>query len=168
MLMIITMSSINGALGQQSANVGEVETTAPTEEGYRRNGINIANLSALLNTTNQRAFVIAHLGSSEKSRELNRRRLACIQSMLVNSSPEKFTLAEGERVKGLGRIEIYLGTELMSVALIARNAVPCYRVRSRHVGHHVAAEQIVAGERGIAPFSTCFVRRLLRVTARAT
>jgi len=30
------------------------------------------------------------------------------------------------------------------------------------------AEQVVAGERGIAPFSTSFVRRWLRVTARAT
>jgi hypothetical protein len=29
-------------------------------------------------------------------------------------------------------------------------------------------EQLVAGERGIAPFSTSFVRRGLRVTARAT
>jgi hypothetical protein len=61
-LILSAMSSINGALAQQSANVAEVETTAATEEGYRRNGINIANLSALLNTTNQRAFVIAHLG----------------------------------------------------------------------------------------------------------
>jgi hypothetical protein len=29
-------------------------------------------------------------------------------------------------------------------------------------------EQLVAGERGIAPFSTSFVRRGLRATARAT
>jgi hypothetical protein len=67
--------------------------------------------------------------------------------MLVNSSPEKFTLAEGERVNGLGRIEIYLGSEIMSVALIARNAVPCHRVGTRRVGHHVAAEQLVGPER---------------------
>ena len=31
-----------------------------------------------------------------------------------------------------------------------------------------SAEQIGAGERGIAPFSTSFVQRALRVTARAT
>jgi hypothetical protein len=30
------------------------------------------------------------------------------------------------------------------------------------------AQQFVAGERGIAPFSTSFVRRGLRATARAT
>ena len=31
-----------------------------------------------------------------------------------------------------------------------------------------ATEQFVAGERGMAPLSTSFVRRGLRVTARAT
>ncbi|MDX6528882.1 MAG: hypothetical protein QOH41_1172 [Blastocatellia bacterium] len=147
MLMVCVMSSTNVVLGQQLVNVGEVETTSATEEGYRRNGINIANLSAQLNTTNQRAFIIAHLGTGERSRQLNHRRLACIRSMLINSSPDKLTLAEGERVKGLGRIEVYLGSELMNVALLARNAVPCHRVR-RRVGHHVAAEQIVRPERG--------------------
>jgi hypothetical protein len=146
LLIISTISSASVILGQQSANVGEVEITPANEEGYRRNGINIANLSAQLNTTNQRAFIIAHLGTGERSRLLNHRRLACIRSMLINSSPDKFTLAEGERVNGLGRIEVYLGSELMNVALLARNVVPCHRVR-RRIGHHVAAEQIVGRER---------------------
>jgi hypothetical protein len=145
LLVISIVSSTPIIQGQQAAQA-QVETTSANEEGYRKNGINITNLSALLNTTYQRAFIIAHLGTGERSRQLNRRRLACIRSMLVNSSPDKFTLAEGERVNGLGRLEVYHGSELMNVALLARNAVPCHRVR-RRVGHHVAAEQIVGPER---------------------
>jgi hypothetical protein len=48
---------------------------------------------------------------------------------------------------------------------------PCLRVtgdRQKPAFKLRAAEQIVAGERGIAPFSTGFVRRGLRATARAT
>ena len=125
MLIISVMFCTSFVGAQQTSNLAEVEITPANEEGYRRNGINIANLSALLNTTNQRAFIIAHLGSGERSRQLNRRRLACIRSMLINSSPEKITFAEGERVNGLGRVEFYLGSELMQVALVAHNGNFC-------------------------------------------
>jgi hypothetical protein len=39
---------------------------------------------------------------------------------------------------------------------------------SMSIQNNSAAEQLVAGERGIAPFATGFVRRGLNVTARAT
>jgi hypothetical protein len=38
----------------------------------------------------------------------------------------------------------------------------------REMNGNDAAQQIVAGERGIALFSTCFIRRWLRAAARAT
>jgi hypothetical protein len=124
-LIISVLSCTIFVVAQQPSNQAEVEITPANEEGYRRNGINIVNLSALLNTTNQRAFIIAHLGKGERSPRLNRRRLSCIRTMLVNSSPEKITFAEGERVNGLGRVEFYLGSELMHVALVTRNGNFC-------------------------------------------
>jgi hypothetical protein len=60
---------------------------------------------------------------------------------IKSASPENYGFAKG------GRVNSALTTRLRS-----------YR----------AAEQIVAGERGIAHFSTNLVRRGLRVTARAT
>jgi putative exporter of polyketide antibiotics len=54
---------------------GEVDFIPATARGCQRNTINIANLEALLQTTKENVFVIAHLGTGETNPRLNRRRL---------------------------------------------------------------------------------------------
>jgi hypothetical protein len=101
-----------------------LEISPPNEKGYQRAEIAIANTDAIVHTTNNKAFIIAHLGTGE-TREVNRKRLACVKDLFSGFDPQKVILAEGSRVSGNGRIEIFLGSELTHVALFARNANIC-------------------------------------------
>jgi len=94
----------------------------------QRNTINIANLKEVARIKNEKIFVISHLGSGEMSRELNRRRLRDIGAEFDQISPmdrKILILAEGERVKGQPRVEVYLGSELYFVSYIPRNGDFC-------------------------------------------
>ena len=59
-------------------------------------------------------IVIARLGDGENSRELIRRRIYNVREFFKERgsriAPEKVIVAEGERVKGFGRLEYYLLT----------------------------------------------------------
>lgn len=68
-------------------------------------------------------ILIARLGSGEVSRRLNQIRLANAKEyVLRRGSDLKYVLAEGSRVKGLGRIEIYVGGKLTEIMPLKRNA----------------------------------------------
>lgn len=70
-------------------------------------------------------IVIARLGDGERNRELNRRRLHNVRTYLSEyvhaRAPETIITAEGERVSGYGRIELYVGGKLFHVLTIPRN-----------------------------------------------
>ena len=56
-------------------------------------------------------ILIARLGTGETDRKLNRARLAWPEDYLKRRNV-KYVLAEGERVKGLGRFEVYVSGRL--------------------------------------------------------
>lgn len=70
-------------------------------------------------------IVIARLGDGEQNRELNRRRLYNVRTYLSEyvhaRAPETIITAEGARVNGYGRIELYVGGKLFHVLTIPRN-----------------------------------------------
>lgn len=70
-------------------------------------------------------IVIARLGDGERRRELNRRRLHNVRVYLTefgwHRSPETLITAEGERVKGYGRIELYVKGKLSALIGLRRN-----------------------------------------------
>jgi hypothetical protein len=69
-------------------------------------------------------IIIARLGTKETSRKLNRERMQLLADYLGNTRgvPKgRIVLAEGERVRGLGRVEIYLSGRLFTVFTINRN-----------------------------------------------
>jgi hypothetical protein len=69
-------------------------------------------------------IIIASLGTKEASRKLNRRRmhmLADYLQMTRSISAERIVTAEGERVRGLGRVEIYVKGRLFTVFTVNRN-----------------------------------------------
>jgi hypothetical protein len=69
-------------------------------------------------------IIIARLGSGESSRMINRRRLGGLRDYLESVraiAPDKLITAEGERVHGLGRVELYVGGELLMVFTLNRN-----------------------------------------------
>ncbi len=71
---------------------------------------------------------VARLGDGERSREFNRRRLYNVREFLKDRASiqaEKIVVAEGEQVRGLGRVEFYLGGKMVGRLLLARNKDLC-------------------------------------------
>jgi hypothetical protein len=124
-ILLVFRGTIRAQLAQPTLPPAEVEIVPATARGCQRNTINAANLQALVSTREEKAFVIAHLGAGETNPRLNRRRLNDVKTELGLGNSPKLIFAEGERVRGLGRIEFYLGSELMSVSLISRNGGFC-------------------------------------------
>ncbi len=73
-------------------------------------------------------IAIARLGTGEFSRELNRSRLYIVRATLIEDlgleEPEVVT-AEGERVNGYGRVDIYVGGKLIDALLVNRGKALC-------------------------------------------
>jgi hypothetical protein len=70
-------------------------------------------------------IVIARLGDGERRDDLNRRRLHNVRTYLKDfdhRSPHTIITAEGERVSGYGRVELYVGGKLFYVLMIRSNA----------------------------------------------
>lgn len=72
-------------------------------------------------------IVISRLGDGETSRQLNRRRLHNVREKQKERGvpPEVIIIAEGERVRGYGRVEFYLGGKMVGGLLIKRNEDIC-------------------------------------------
>lgn len=74
------------------------------------------------------AIIIARLGNEEKTLKLNHRRLYNVREALNNMlgiPREKVIIAEGEPVKGFGRIEFYLGGVMVGALLVEKNIDIC-------------------------------------------
>jgi hypothetical protein len=74
-------------------------------------------------------IVIARLGDRESRKNLNSRRLHNVKIFLteflvdsVRRRPETIILAEGQRVKGYGRVELYVKGKLYEVMKASHNA----------------------------------------------
>jgi hypothetical protein len=75
----------------------------------------------------ERLFVIARSGTGETKSRITRNRLAYAKwFMLVRTGFNRQTsvFAEGEPIKGEGRIEFYIGSRLHLVILAPRNKIP--------------------------------------------
>lgn len=69
-------------------------------------------------------ILIARRGNGEKSQTLNRRRLANVRRGLEYTLGivKPIVVAEGERVNGFGRVEVYLDGKFIGVLLARRNS----------------------------------------------
>ena len=69
-------------------------------------------------------IVIARLGKGEYSRSINRLRLSQLRDWLLmvrGYSPDRVVTAEGERSRGLGQVEVYLGGRPFIIYRMRRN-----------------------------------------------
>jgi hypothetical protein len=69
-------------------------------------------------------IVIGHLGRGELSRKLVSRRLRNLKDFMYFTrgvSKERTVTAEGERVEGLGQIDVYISGQLFMVFRLSRN-----------------------------------------------
>ena len=88
---------------------------------------NISSLSNAHQAANEGKllFAIARLGEGEYKPKLNRRRLHNVRVYLTEfgwqRDPKTLIIAEGERVKGYGRVELYVDGILFDVITLKRN-----------------------------------------------
>jgi len=69
-------------------------------------------------------IMIAHLGTKEVSHSLSRRRLRTARDYLKYTrsiAPLRIIIAEGEPVKGQGRVEAYIDGKLYRIFVMVRN-----------------------------------------------
>ncbi len=69
-------------------------------------------------------ILIARLGGGERSRQLNRLRLLIASGYVMDNRgvpKDRVITAEGERVRGLGHVEIYVGGTLHTLFKMKRN-----------------------------------------------
>jgi hypothetical protein len=71
--------------------------------------------------------LVARLGKGETNRRFNQRRLHNVRERIKMSGidTKKIIVAEGERVSGLGRVEVYAGGKLIEVFPVWRNRDIC-------------------------------------------
>jgi hypothetical protein len=72
-------------------------------------------------------IIVARLGDGERSRELIRRRLYNVREKLKERgvSEESMVVAQGERVRGYGRVEFYISGKKAESLLVSRNNDIC-------------------------------------------
>lgn len=82
-------------------------------------------------TTNSKSGVliaIARLGTGERSPKLNRIRLYIVRATLIEDlklREEEVVTAEGPRVNGFGRVDVYIGGKLVDTLLVNRGKALC-------------------------------------------
>ena len=84
----------------------------------------VARIATAKLTEGRKTIVIGRLGKGERSRELNRRRLYNVQTFLSRYKTigaENIVVAEGEKVRGYGRVEIYVGGKLAETLAVPKN-----------------------------------------------
>ena len=118
---LLVASGAASAQGEGTVPSSQVETK-PTNCEFH-----IATLNAASNQAGKDGLVIAiaRLGNGERRQDLNRRRLHNLRTYLVEfngRSPQTIITAEGERVSGYGRVELYVGGKLFYVLMIRPNA----------------------------------------------
>ena len=69
-------------------------------------------------------IILARLGNGEKRRDLNLRRLNNVRKALTQTlgiEAAKVVTGRGEHIKGYGRVEFYIGGELVGALLISKH-----------------------------------------------
>lgn len=102
--------SVPGNCETNSAELDDLRNEAL--EGTAKDGVIIA---------------IARLGNRETSRVHNRRRLLAVKGYLIKYGvpAQRIVMAEGERVDGYGRVELYAAGKLRNVLLTNPNKALC-------------------------------------------
>lgn len=83
-------------------------------------------------------IAIARLGDGEYAQELNRRRLQNVLTVLTENlglRKDRVVMASGERLRGYGRVEVYVGGQLVDALLVKRHkdlCVDCCDIDTRY------------------------------------
>jgi hypothetical protein len=104
------------APAQKRSIVDRSAPIAPTNCAYNSMIVDSVR-SKLLSSDSKNDYLIAiaRLGNGERTSELNRRRLYTVRQYLIARGvpSDRLIVAEGERIKGYGRVELYSRGELV-------------------------------------------------------
>ena len=112
--------------------------------GCEENMIYMEAAATLTSEESQRdkvLIVVARLGDHERFQGLNRRRLHNLRVNLTENlrvDPQRLVMTSGEKVRGNGRVEFYLGGKLIGALLVARGkdlCVDCCDIDERYYPH---------------------------------
>jgi hypothetical protein len=126
-IMLVVSSFVSG-VSQQSPKANLPQERRPI--GCENNSAQLGRTAEALGKAGSDGVIIAvaRLGTGEVSRELNRRRLCNVNFFLQHYSgvPEKrVVIAEGEKVKGYGRVDLYVGGALVETLLADKGKDLC-------------------------------------------
>lgn len=120
--VLLTGSSVR-AVQDRSAS-GRVQLPEPILGNCEDNIGYLSNAHQMAGSDST-VIAIARLGNGERSRELNRRRLHNVRIYLTEfdwrRAPETIVTAQGDPVKGHGRVELYVKGELFAILAVKRN-----------------------------------------------
>jgi hypothetical protein len=98
-------------------------------ESANKNGEFVGNILAIVREQSAKSdnliILIAHLGNGEVRRDLSQKRMRRVCIGITFDSCQNFVLAEGERVKGQGSVDIYVDGKLIAVLRSERNRYLC-------------------------------------------
>jgi len=125
-LWVLATMSAGAAQGRQvearakASRPGNCETNSAHLDDVRNDVLRRAD-------KNEVVVAVARLGDKEMSRTHNRRRLRAVRDYLVKYGvpAESVVTAEGERVKGYGRVELYVKGKLRTVLSANPNKALC-------------------------------------------
>src|SRR5215208_1205023 len=122
LVLIFYLGTLNHADAQNQNSVEPVIATA--DGGYCEGTKAILDRFCIEAGNDGVIILVARLGNGEVSRKINRERLQHINYYLnvTRAIPKnRLVLADGERVRGLGRVEIYAQGKLMLALTVKRN-----------------------------------------------
>ena len=112
-LVCVPSQGVVWAQGAQSSGPLIIGGAAGVDGGYCESAKSDFDLIAeVANGKGSNVIVIARLGKGEYARSVNRLRLSQVRDWLQSVrgySPERVVTAEGERSRGLGQVEVYVG-----------------------------------------------------------
>jgi hypothetical protein len=128
LLISLALLSIHASANAQSKAIEPIVVEG-NASACESNAASFDNLAAFLRSTEERLFVVARLGIGERFRDLNRRRLHNVRTYFKDGWPQveakRFVFAEGDPVAGEGRIEFYLGSNLLQISFVKRGREIC-------------------------------------------
>ena len=126
-LALLIGSAVRTAAQDQSASDRSVLQVPDTCEGNSLR-LDVVRNKSIEAGADKVTIAIARLGRAERSQELNRRRLYTVRAYLtaMGLPSQRLITAEGERAQnGHGRVEVYVGGELVDVlAALRGNDLP--------------------------------------------
>ena len=116
--------AVTSAFAQQRVMDTTDDITPITSEFNILRLEDVARIATAELAEGRKTIIIARLGNGECSRELNQRRLYNVQTFLSRYktiSAENIVVAEGEKARGYGRVEIYVGGKLLTTLTVLKN-----------------------------------------------